>query len=327
MARLFRDDSDSVSSVERFRRGMAAIGGSEAAEDPAESDEEGTVLVEEPEEPDPEEPDDEAPPAANRAQRKRNRYREAQEAREAAERTAEAARRETQEIRARLDQLQGYVAGAVRPQQSDPLRTALDANYQAEKDLVEEANRLHATDPAAAKAKQDAWTDRLKQINLDRARIQQHLVAREDAPRQRQEQVADQKRQLYNNLAVQYPDVFGVPEGRAVKWAEIRYEQLKAEGHPESMDTVHRAIADARRQFRLSGGRTPPTEREKARFVGAPRSAAVSKTPTGQTKVVLTADMRAMAQARYPKLDPAEAHKKFARDVVIPAQAKKARKA
>lgn len=309
-----KDDGALASAMERFKQGTEEPEKEEETSEEAE----GSVVVDTEAEED--EGDEEPPERPTRAEKKRNRYRQAQEeAREARER-AEQAAQEAAALKAEMARVQGYLVARHQQQapQGDPemaqLRAAYQNTYSEEHEFAETLEVLRARDPAEFQRRMGEFQAKLGDIHLRRARYANAVVERERAPYQQQAYQQQQQQRLMEHLAIQNPDVWA--DQRRVLWARTRHSQLVLEGHPDSMETVNRALEDTRRHFGLKGGKEAPrpTKAQQQKYMGAPVGAR-GAAPTSGGPVVMNRDMQTMARARYPQLDPADAYKAWAKEV------------
>lgn len=242
-----------------------------------------------------------------------------------AKREAEELRQQLQQQNQQLSQLsqqvahtQGFVQGRVGPQE-DPIKQALRATYEAEQELARRIDMMGRQDPQAVQQNQQKFLDELTEIQSQRAYLQHIQNEQRLAPQRQQEQ----QRQFWAGMASANPDVFQRPE--YVNWGTAHYWQLVAEGSPQSMETINKALQATRSRFRL-GKQPAPTQREKARYTAAP-AGAVGGGGAGPTTITMTRNHQRAAEAMYPNDKPEVAHRKWAKSVGPSYVARKAQRA
>lgn len=130
-------------------------------------------------------------------------------------------------------------------------------------------------------------------------------------------------------LNMEHPDVMKNADAR--RYAILRYETLKAEGHPESKDTVNLAMSQARQRYGMAGAKRPaPTQQSRAMYSGASTARGAKRTEdSGNGKIVMTPQMQAIAVQTFSKLAKEKgdeaAIKHWARTVGPSYQAQRAR--
>jgi hypothetical protein len=120
---------------------------------------------------------------------------------------------------------------------------------------------------------------------------------------------------VVNWLQMEHGDVLQHPQASAVlMYAQAEEVRLVQNGAPRDRNTAQRAIEAAKLHFGLSK-RPPPSAAQRARYDGASSSAAAGGgSPNGgvPSTLVLTKAQQQMAEARFPKLSPQEAYKRWA---------------
>lgn len=109
-----------------------------------------------------------------------------------------------------------------------------------------------------------------------------------------------------NNVQSRYPDIFS--DQRALAWARGRYSQKRAEGHPESWDTMDAVAEETRAQFGKNTGK--PSAGMRAKFSGSGGGAA-----GGGNSFRMTELDKRLADARYGHLPETERYRKYADSV------------
>lgn len=119
----------------------------------------------------------------------------------------------------------------------------------------------------------------------------------------------------------QHSDVMGDNNRRM--WSEAKYNQLVAEGKPTGMATANEAVEETRRHFKLGKYQNQQQSRRdspmRAKTQGAAGRSGTREDggkPEKPNVVRMTKSDMKMARARFPKLDPNDAYKKFAKEVM-----------
>lgn len=267
----------------------------------------GSMDIElEPETPDDDE-DDEDEPAPARQQdgdttpRKAKRAARAKGYKDLEERARSADER-AQRLEMQLQQLTGYVQGAVRPQQSDPvqaLQAELDKVNEDQAALYRQAQLLgdKLTTEEYAKVQKKA-----NELEVQKHRVMNRMVQAETQAQPGQAQQYIQQTVFQQQLEQRYPDLVNTTAGR---WGMQRYQQLLLEGRQPGWETLDAAAEDARKQYGMATkSRQPaPTRAEQRQLEGSPKGGSGSGGASDQPrKIRLSKDQIAMVQAWNPGL-------------------------
>lgn len=145
---------------------------------------------------------------------------------------------------------------------------------------------------------------------LDRERVDT-MVERRMAAHQPQVAAHVQTTVAQNQWRMQYPEIYSNP--RAEAWASARRQQLLAEGKPDSVETIHEAIGDAKRHFKLGAQPRESSPSERSRLSGHPATGGSANAgPKKGDGIVMTRELQRIARAAYSHLKPEEADKKWA---------------
>jgi hypothetical protein len=142
-----------------------------------------------------------------------------------------------------------------------------NAASSSEEDAISEQERALGIQWEAHKVAKALTPELLKDFDQKSRNLQQRRI---DISTQRAianampQFVAASQAQHYQQ---EYADVKSNPN--ANRWARGHYDQLVAQGHPESPETVRQAMNAARSQFRLGGApRSAPTEQDRQQLTG-----------------------------------------------------------
>lgn len=206
-----------------------------------------------------------------------------------------------------LAELRGMVAAnnnalyARQGDAKDPYESRLDAIY---------AQQTNAYTAAQAEIKAGTFTPErqahyenvARHIEAEKIRVHtERAVAQASAS-----QGAEVARQLWVN---KYPEVYN--DQRAYKFAQATFERRKALLAPGEAITnamVEEAMEEARTQFKL-GGKPAPSASDRARLSGVPSAGGGGGRSGGD--ITMTPELKRMAAAAYPDVDPAEAEKRW----------------
>jgi len=150
------------------------------------------------------------------------------------------------------------VAGPAPADSPDP--------WKAEEDAISEQERALGIQWEAHKAARSLSPELLTQFDRKSRELQQqriNIATRRAIQQSMPTLLAATAEQRYRT---EYADVRS--NSAANRWARGHYDQLVAQGAPESDETVRQAMNAARMQFRLPGARIEPTERERQQFTG-----------------------------------------------------------
>lgn len=159
--------------------------------------------------------------------------------------------------------LRSRLTGGSGPQASGP---AADP-YKAQEDAISDQERALGIQWEAHKASRTLTPELLRDFDQKSRTLQQQRV---DLSTHRAVQnmlpqfiAASQE----NQYRTEYADVRG--NAAANRWARGHFDQLVAQGAPESPETVRQAMNAARAQFRLPGATRPtPTEQDRQQLTG-----------------------------------------------------------
>ena len=193
-----------------------------------------------------------------------------------------------------FDELRSRLTGGPGPSQAP---SSAPDPYQHQLDAITEQERALGIQWEAHKAAGRLTPSLLTEFDQKSRNLQQQ---RSDVSAQRAIQgalptfIQAAQRQQY---AQQYGDVQGNPH--ANRWARGRYDQLLAEGLPDSPQTVERAMNEARRQFgmRTSGG-YQPSQQDRQQLTGFSGSNRRSVEPKDNV-VKMGKSEKIMAMAMY----------------------------
>lgn len=118
----------------------------------------------------------------------------------------------------------------------------------------------------------------------------------------------------------QYSDVQGNPN--ANRYARGHYDQLIAQGYPDTPETVDIAMNAARRQFGLRGARSAPTDRDRDQLTGYSNTRRTNMEPKNNT-VKMGKSEKIMAMAMYGQAfngDERKVYTTWAKNVGLRAQ-------
>lgn len=244
-----------------------------------------------------------------RRRKKRNRYGEMA-------RENERLREQAQQDRERIARLEGIASSYPSPQElvaraqpqvtEDPDTAALKENYERQEALLlqYEASKEDMT-PEQARS----FRDRARGLQEEASGIVARRAARAAAPDPRQTAAHAIRARLQANNA----DVYG--NQNALMYARGVYQQLLAEGHPDSEQLHDLAMDRARSKFGMQRrDPRPPSEGTRTRHAGQPRVG--SGRPTsggGKPRIRMTTEMKEMADIVLGHIkDPRERYQKWA---------------
>ncbi len=247
-------------------------------------------------------------PVQTRQEKKRNRFREVEDRARAAEERAERAEREAREARERHQtQLYNPQSGnAPQPNQPSPVQQRL-------MQIAEEKRRLHSHYEAVASqpgydrnGPQQREFERMAE-NLENARVA--AIAEAQRPQFNEEDLI-RKAQLRSYLN-EHSDITN--NAQYFKWAVARWQQLTAEGKPDTKELSDSVFDEARIKFGMQprnrrGSR--PDDAIKRRLSGVSSQSAGAPQATGN--IQMTSMERKIAQAKYDNLPPKQAWQKWA---------------
>lgn len=209
--------------------------------------------------------------------------------------------REIDELRGAVAANQNFLARQQQPA-ADPYEAELDAIYErqtaAHKAAQAEVNAGNMT-PERTKY----WEGVARDIESSKTRVHTAREVAKSAAMLRQEQA----RQVWEQ---KHPEVYKHPQ--AFEYAKATFQRRLALGESSTNQMVDEIMEETKTQFRL-GAKPAPTASDRARLSGLPAagSGGGGKAPG----VALTPELRKMAEAAYPELSQAEAHKKWTNGV------------
>jgi len=132
-------------------------------------------------------------------------------------------------------------------------------------------------------------------------------VGRQVSPEQQQEQA------ITAVIKSQNPDIASNP--RAWDYARAEWERLRILGKKEGWELIGEVMRNTRQALRMAdpNGRPAPTEAVRRKFSGV--GGGGGGVPEGPRTVVMTKAQQNMAKAMYPKLEPKDAYKQWAKKV------------
>lgn len=161
-----------------------------------------------------------------------------------------------------LAEVRSRLAGVNSPPQPGP---AADA-WKAQEDAITEQERALGIQWEAHKAARRLTPELAKEFDQKSRVLHQertNIAAQRAMSNMLPQFLAASQEQRYRE---EYSDVRG--NANANRWARGHYDQLIAQGAPESPETVRQAMNAARAQFRLAGARSAPTEQDRQQLTG-----------------------------------------------------------
>jgi hypothetical protein len=244
----------------------------------------------------------------SRAEKKRARFREFEERTTKAEERAAAAERAAQEARELYQrQLQHPQSHQSQPQQST-LQTRL-AQISAAKQRLHSHYQAVASQPGYKTDSEQHREFERQAEELENLRVAA-LVEDRAQKGQINEQDLIRKAQLQSYLA-EHADITNDPT--RFQWAYARWQQLRAEGKPDTKEMSDAVFDEARIKYGLQpknrrGSRPDDATRRRLSGVSAQSAGGDQASATYR----MTAMERKMATIKYDKLPPKEAYQKWA---------------
>lgn len=242
--------------------------------------------------------DDDAPSVstepASRQEKKRNRYREAREA-------AEAARRETAELRGQLQQMATILQERSRQaepkaEQKDPYQEKLDSIAREQRLLYSEINARGNTLSQADLDKYEQRANELRRQEIDIAAERKFAQLRQQTPQPDQHANAVQAM-----LQLQNSDVYGNAE--AVNLARAYFDLQVKRGRTGDYELHQEAMDFTRKQLGMTprnGSSRAPSQADRAKYAGVPRGGGGSGGDSDTVETVtMGKDFRRIADAMY----------------------------
>jgi|GEM_PF-6861953 len=259
----------------------------------------------------------------SRKQKKRDRFAELK-----AERDAE--REERRKLAERLEaaerRMQSYPDPQTLQQQllsrqqqqepEDPHRDELDDVYRQQEMLFgayERDQQAHALTPDKVQEYQNRarqLEERKAELQYLRAAKRHGMTGQQTDPRAAAREVVQQQIRSEHADIASRQDAWG--------WATARYQQLRYQGLPDSMDTLNQVMDEARSQFGLppKRGRAQPTASQRAKYTGMAKGGGSGEKQKGKGRIRMTREYKEMADAMYPEIeDDRERYQKWANEV------------
>lgn len=302
MANPFADDDDNEGSAAN----QAAVEKIKEATD--DGDEEIKITL--PEEGD---EDDEAPATTvqdkiSREEKRRDRARAHKERLAATERRAQ----DLEDENRRLRQQPPPQYAQPQHQGPDPIDLELKRVYDAQNELFQNYNNAHsAARGALTKETVDDYDQKARQLEERKSELL--YVKNQRKHGGGVQAIAEEVNKA--QLRQKYADVYSyTKDGRqpAVMYAQGLWAQRVARGEVDGEELYESVMNEARKEFRLPGYKPKPNESERQRYSGTSRGAGGSISGERRQTITMTADFRKMAQAAYPKMEPAAAMQKWA---------------
>lgn len=217
-------------------------------------------------------------------------------------------REELAELKGRFSSLEQRLQSPPQPPPEDSIKKGIEQTYTEEDELRQEAEAVMRANNGEISAEQRKRFDQKhREILSRRNRLDTLAVMREAGIRP-----VDPSEGIQAQLRMKYSDVFA--NQRAEAWAKARWAQYRAQGYDESEELVDTVMRETRSAFKLGGKpQRVVSEAQRQKYVGVagggpgPRS--------GQRVVRMDADLKAIAEAKYPGLSPTAAHKKWAKEI------------
>lgn len=238
-----------------------------------------------------------------RREKRQNRFREAQERAERAERAAE-------QLTAQQNQLMQQLIQMQQPRQAEaPVKSFDDSYEEAEMGLIslrqEYAQRQHYY-AQAGQPMPDAELKSYIARNRDLEVRKQSVLSDEYVRRNNYQQPDPGRQQAAMELAVVRAQYADVCQSRvAGLHVDYAYKRMLTEGRPDSIHTVQAAFEEARRVVLKRENSTKPTKNQQAKYTGQSTGAggpARAEGSTGPQRIVMTKDMRKMADQAFPHI-------------------------
>lgn len=212
-------------------------------------------------------------------------------------------------LKSELDQLKGFVAaqrqqGPAQAPGPDPWKKrldALEARRKSENAAYQAEVKVGLTPERAAH-----WEGVGRELEDAKIEI---LTDRAIAQRDAREVPARRQEQAQQIWVQKYPDVYQNP--RAIAYATAKFNmRTQGLGEAATNDMVDEIMSETMAQFKL-GKKPAPSASDRARMSGIGSSGGGGG-GSGSGGIVMTEDMKRMAEAAYSDLPQAEAHKKWA---------------
>jgi hypothetical protein len=255
--------------------------------------------------------DDDGGEATTRLGKKKNRFSELRRERDdVTKKLADEQRRaDMAEMAARSAQqyAQGVQALLGSQGKPDPHEAELERLAREQQSLIDAFNGRRNSLPKD----QDLPAEEYAKVRTEMQKLQDarfRLIAKREQGAQPQGITQHEARVQANEaiLREKYPDIMG--NAQYATYTAHAYNAKKAAGLDDA-HALEAAVEEARVTFKLK--RAAPSNVEKQRLSGL-GSAQASSAAAGKRTIAMTPDMKKLAQARYPKLAPPEAWKKWA---------------
>lgn len=203
-----------------------------------------------------------------------------------------------------LAELRGMVAAnnnalyARQDSGKDPYEQRLDATYARQNELYNGA-QAEVKAGTFTKERQDYYEAEARKVEADKMRIHTERAVAASAAAQS----ANSARQVW---VQKYPEVYG--NQQALEYATATWNQKMALREPQTPQLVEDIMEQTKTLFKL-GGKPAPTASDRARMSGVPSAGGGGGRASGD--ISMTPELKRMAQAAYPDVDPAEAEKRW----------------
>jgi len=218
-----------------------------------------------------------------------------------------------------FDDLRSRLAGGSSqphqaPPQADPWKAQEDAIAEEERALgiqweAHKVSGIFATKPELLKE----FDGKARALQQKRVDISTQRAVAAAMP----QFVAAAQAQQYRSA---YSDVYAHPN--ANRYARGHYDTLIAQGHPDNAATVELAMNAARQAFRLSGGRSQPTDRDRDQLTGYSNTRRTNMEPKNNV-VKMGKSEKIIAMAMYGQAfngDEKKVNSTWAKNVGLRAQ-------
>lgn len=192
--------------------------------------------------------------------------------------------------------------------------------WKAQEEAINEEERALGIQWEAHKAARTLTGELMKEMDAKARALQQRRVdiATERAIQRALPTFIQASRR--EQFAHQYSDVQGNPQ--ANMYARGQYDILRAQGHPDSPETVDLAMNAARRAFNLRGARGAPTDRDREQLTGYSNTRRTNVEPKNNV-VKMGKSEKIMAMAMYGQAfngDEKKVYSTWAKNVGLRAQ-------
>lgn len=248
-----------------------------------------------------------------RDEKKRNRWAEHKAKTEAAEAKAVELERQLAEERGRTQAFQDAQRQMPQQQQADPFV----AQEQMVLKEIENLRKDFANMDSTKLSQEDVERFHGRWRDLDTAH-KTIITRREIRNAQAQQQPPNTVAQAAEvHVRMNYPELadnavaLQYTNGLLIQ-AQAQRQRQTGRAEPPTMQMLDEALKETRRALSL-GPKAPPSQAVKARFSGMPATQSGASS-NGRKTVQMGKDERAMARARWPKLEPEKAYRLFAKE-------------